>query len=72
MKQNATITDVVEYRDGDGPIQIIPQGPVEIQITSLDVTLTWMDGDMPGATAIPLPEFRRFVANGAILLAPSE
>ena len=34
------------YREGDGVEIPIPEGPCEIEITGLDVTLTWLDGDI--------------------------
>jgi hypothetical protein len=58
----------VTYREGDGPELVIPPGPCEITLTNLDVTLTWSDGDTRGSTALPLPEYTRFLTSGALRL----
>ena len=64
--QAATIVGEVVYREGDGPQMLIPPGPVEVQLTINDATLSWTDGDTHGSTAIPLSEFRRYCSEGAI------
>jgi hypothetical protein len=66
VAKKARIKGKVEYREGDGQSMPIPQGPCEIEETELDVTISWVDGDTHGSTAIPLSDFRRFVAKGEI------
>ncbi|MBQ1763975.1 MAG: hypothetical protein IIZ92_13860 [Aquincola sp.] len=66
MTQHAQIVGEVFYREGDGPqIQIRP-GPVEVEFTERDATLSWSEGEARGLTAMPLTEYKRFVAEGAI------
>lgn len=68
MTQEAQIIGKVEYREGDGqPIQIRP-GPIEVETTLTDATLSWVDGDTHGSTAIPIGDFQRYVARGTIEL----
>lgn len=68
MTQHAHIVGEVFYREGDGPqIQIRP-GPVEVELTDRDATLSWDEGESRGLTAMPLTEYKRFVAEGAIRL----
>ncbi|MBC7954739.1 MAG: hypothetical protein H7Y33_02560 [Cytophagales bacterium] len=66
MSKNAYIHSKVVYREGDGPNIIIPKGPCEIEETAQDVTISWADGDTHGATAIPISDFKRYVASKAI------
>jgi hypothetical protein len=62
------IVGPVTYREGDGPEMPIRAGPCEITVTNLDVTITWVDGDTRGSTALPLAEYTRYVTSGAIVL----
>ena len=62
------IVGEVQYREGDGPEITIRPGPCEITVTNLDVTITWVDGDTHGSTALPLAEYTRYVTSGALLL----
>ena len=59
----------VTYREGDGAEMVIRRGPCEITVTSLDVTLSWTDGDTRGSTAMPLAEYNRYLTTGAIVVA---
>ena len=68
MRQHARIKGTVEYREGDGASIAIRPGPCEVEATALDVTISWTDGDTRGSAAMPLTDFKRFVANGAIEL----
>ena len=70
--QTAHIVGEVEYRQGDGPKQLIRKGPVEINTTDIDATLSWTDGDTHGAAAIPMADFKRYRASGAIVVQGSE
>lgn len=66
MSKRAHVHGRIEYREGDGMNLTIPQGPVEITETTLDVTLSWVDGETHGSAAIPMADFKRHVANKAI------
>ena len=68
MRQTAHIIGNVEYREGDGPNIAIRAGQVEVQTTASDATLSWTDGDTHGSAAIPLSDFKRYVAEGRIRL----
>ncbi len=73
MSQAARINGTVEYREGDGASIAIRPGPCEVEATELDVTISWTDGDTHGSAAMPLTDFKRFVASGAIeLLATAD
>lgn len=67
-QQTGYIVGKVEYRPGDGALMRIPEGPVEIETTTLEATLSWVEGETHGAAAIPMAEFRRYVSKGAITL----
>jgi hypothetical protein len=68
MSRQARITGKVEYREGDGPMIVIRPGPCEVEEGDLDVTISWVDGETHGSTAIPKPDFERYVARKAIEL----
>ncbi|HEX6723328.1 MAG TPA: hypothetical protein VF107_17295 [Burkholderiaceae bacterium] len=68
MTQQAQVTGTVEYRQGDGITATIRPGPVEVETTLTDATLSWSEGDTHGAAAMPLQDFRRYVSKGAIEL----
>ena len=66
MKKTARITGHVQYRQGDGANQTIRPGPCEVEETALDVTISWTDGNSHGLAAMPIADFRSFVASKAI------
>jgi hypothetical protein len=68
MTQAAQVVGKVEYREGDGPNICIRRGPVEVDTTAVDATLGWADGEARGAAAMPLADFKRYVAEGAIVM----
>jgi hypothetical protein len=68
MSQQARVTGKVEYRQGDGINATIRPGPVEVQTTPTDATLSWSDGETHGSAAIPIHDFRRYVSKGDIEL----
>lgn len=70
MARTAQITGKVEYREGDGPLLRIRKGPVEVTTTAQDATLSWQDdgGEVRASTAMPMADFQRYVAEGAIRL----
>jgi hypothetical protein len=73
MAQTARIVGLVEYREGDGQNIAIRPGPVELEHGPNDVTLSWVDGETHGVAAMPLADFKRYVAEGRIQLqAPAQ
>lgn len=66
MIKTARITGKVEYREGDGTNITIRVGPCEIEETAMDATISWVDGDSHGSAAIPMADYRRYVASQAI------
>ncbi len=68
MRKPARITGTVEYREGDGANITIRKGPCEIEESTLDVTISWTDADSHGSAAIPLGDYKRYVASKAIQL----
>lgn len=68
MTQTARITGKVEYREGDGANITIRVGPCEVEETELDATISWTEGDSHGVAAIPLADYRRYLASRAIQL----
>jgi len=71
MIQKARITGKVEYREGDGPNITIRPGPCEVEETALDVTISWTDGETHGSAAIPVAEYRRFLASKVLRVEAS-
>ena len=69
MPQNARIVGKVEYREGDGANITIRPGPCEIEVTTLDATISWTDGDWHGSAAMPLTDYRRYLSRKAIQMA---
>ena len=67
-QQTGYIVVKVEFRPGDGALMRIPKGPVEIETTRLEATLSWVEGETHGAAAMPLTDFKRYVTKGAIAL----
>lgn len=72
MVKSAHIKGEVSYREGDGPHITIPLGPCEIEETAQDVTISWVDGETHGAAAIPITDFKRYVASRAIQLVAAQ
>lgn len=66
--QTGQVVATVEYRSGDGPNIPIPHGEINVELGATDATLSWVDGDSHGAAAMPLTDFKRYVAEGAIKL----
>jgi len=66
MTQTARIVGKVEYRGGDGPSVEIREGPVDVTLTSIDATLSWIEEDVHGSAAMPIGDFRRYVSEGKI------
>lgn len=72
MAQAAEVVGTVEYREGDGPALRIRKGPIEVETTDMDATLSWEDaasgdtGPTHGRAALPIADYRRYVSEGAI------
>lgn len=66
MGIRARVVGRVEYREGDGSNLEIPVGPCEVEDGIDDMTISWADEETRGSTAIPLSDFQRYVADGAI------
>jgi hypothetical protein len=66
MTHSARIIGKVEYREGDGTNITIRPGPCEVQETPLDATISWTDGETHGSAAIPLADYRLYVASKAL------
>jgi len=66
--QPGSIQGKVEYRQGDGPNIVIRPGPVAVQLTTNDATLSWDDGETRGSAAMPISDFHNYVKQGAIKL----
>lgn len=66
MTQQARITGTVQYREGDGANITIRPGPCEVHETAQDATISWTDAASRGSAAIPIADFRSYVASGAI------
>jgi hypothetical protein len=66
MVKNARITGKVEYREGDGANITIRPGPCEVVETALDAIISWTDDDSHGSAAMPIADYRRYVASQAI------
>jgi len=66
VSRRARITGLVEYREGEGARIAIRQGPCDVQVTALDATISWVDGDSHGSTAIPIADFMLLLQSQAI------
>lgn len=66
MAKTARINGKVEYREGDGANITIPIGPCEVEETALDATISWTDGATHGSAAMPLTDYRRYLASNAL------
>jgi len=69
MSQIATIVGHVTYTPGDGVPLVIPQGPVEVDLTFDSATLSWeAESKVVGLAAIPRTQFDDYVQDGKIKL----
>ncbi|EJL75047.1 hypothetical protein ACCC97_27020 [Variovorax sp. Varisp85] len=66
MAANAKVTGNVEYRAGDGPLILIPQGPIEVELAPDSAVISWGDAGNIQTTAIPLAEYQRYLSEGVI------
>ena len=68
MSQHAQIIGKVEYREGDGINITIRPGPCEVDETAQDTTISWADGESRTSVAMPGANYRRYVADQAIVV----
>jgi len=69
MSQQATINEHVTYRPGDGASMVIPQGPVDVDLSADSATLSWSEENgAVGLTAIPLAQYEEYVRQKRITL----
>lgn len=62
MSNHATVNDHITYRPGEGVPIVIPQGPVQVDLSPDSATLSWTeDNGAAGLAAIPLTQFNEFV-----------
>ena len=66
MAKAAKVTGQVQYAVGDGPVETIPEGAVELEIAADSTVVTWMHEGESMMTAIPKQDFDRYVAEGLI------
>lgn len=66
MAANAKIVGRLEYRAGDGPVLMIPPGPVEIEMAEDSAVLSWGDQGNVQTTAIPIDDYQRYLREGVI------
>lgn len=64
----ADIVGSIQHRPGEGVSVDIPKGPCEIELTELDATVSWADGDTRGLTAVPRSDFERWVSEGDVVI----
>lgn len=69
MAANAQVKGNVEYRAGDGPMISIPKGPLQVEVGADSAVLSWGEDGNTQSTAMPLADYQRYVAEGAIELA---
>lgn len=67
MTQAATVQGLVQYRIGEGPVCKIPRGPIEVEVTGQDVTLSWETEETRQVAALPRQDFARYLAEKAIV-----
>jgi AhpD family alkylhydroperoxidase len=65
----AEIVGHVQYRQGDGVLLAIRPGHVSIEVCPCDAVFSWAEDDVRCNTAMPFPDFHRYVAEGAIRLS---
>lgn len=67
----AKIVGRVEFRFGEGPLLEIRRGLVEITFSPGDAVFAWSEGSGREEAAMPFANFCRYVADGAIVMAPA-
>lgn len=67
-KKRGRITGHVPYSLGDGVEQVIPIGPCDIDSTSQDATLSWVEGETTGLAALPVDVYTVYLTDGRIVV----
>lgn len=67
-KCRAQIVGKVEFRQGEGTLFAIPLGTADVEVTALDTTFSWMQGNFHGLAAMPFVIFCHYITEGAINL----
>ena len=68
MSRSACIVGKLEYREGDGANITIRPGACEVEVSALDVTISWSEGDFHGSAAIPIADYRRHLTGKVLRL----
>jgi hypothetical protein len=67
-KCRAQIVGKVEFRQGEGILFAIPLGAADVEVTALDTTFSWTEGNFHAVAAMPFVDFCRYITEGAINL----
>ena len=67
-KCRAQIVGKVEFRQGEGMLFAIPLGAADVEVTALDTTFSWTEGNFHGLAAMPFVIFCHYITEGAIHL----
>ena len=67
-KCRAQIVGKVEFRQGEGMLFAIPLGAADVEVTALDTTFSWTEGNFHGLAAMPFVIFCHYITEGAINL----
>ena len=62
----AQIIGKVEFRQGEGILFAIPLGAADVEVTALDTTFSWTEGNFHAVAAMPFVDFCRYITEGAI------
>ena len=65
-KCRAQIVGKVEFRQGEGMLFAIPLGAADVEVTVLDTTFSWTEGNFHGLAAMPFVNFCHYITEGAI------
>lgn len=66
VSKTGTITGLVQYAIGDGPLQAFPEGPVQLEVSADSTIVTWMHEGESNMTAIPKQDYDRYRTEGLI------
>ncbi len=68
LTMQGRVVGEVNYREGEGMMLKIPPGPCEIALADIDVTITWVEDGVHGATAIPRSDYDEHLARGVLVI----
>ena len=66
--KRAQIVGRVVFSQGDGVEQEVPIGACEIDATSQDATISWVEGDVAGTAVLPIDTYTVYLTEGSIVL----